>query len=140
MKTAGIRKCRCDDIEALRLRRRNYILVCWRQKNRTNTGPHIPAGQSSESRSRERFYPDALEIDYDKDRFTIQYDGHVHDLRGRSDKTFEWEFVPLKQPIERGVELFNANNKLLVFEWPEEGYDYGTRHWTTPAAPNRTTP
>ena len=33
--------------------------------------------------------------------------------------------MPLKQPIERGVELFNANNKLLVFEWPEEGYDYG---------------
>ena len=54
----------------------------------------------------------------------MEYNGHVHDLRGRQNKTFEWEFIPLLQPIEKGVELFDVNNKLLVFEWPEEGYDY----------------
>jgi hypothetical protein len=113
-----------DDIEALRPQKELYFNIeetekqdqhrssysCW-----SIIGEQIP----------ERFHPDPLEIDGSRDRFQVSYDGHVHDLRGRSNKTFEWEFVPLKQPVERGVELFNANNKLLVFEWPEDGYDYG---------------
>ena len=71
-----------------------------------------------------RLHPDPVEILTGVDRFRVEYNGHVHDLRGRQNKTFEWEFIPLLQPIEKGVELFDVNNKLLVFEWPEEGYDY----------------
>lgn len=112
-----------DDVEALRPEKELYFSLpeiekqddhrssytCW-----SIIGEQIP----------ERLHPDPLAIDYDRERFTVQYEGHINDLRGRQNKTFEWEFVPLKQPVERGVELFNANNMLLVFEWPEEGYDY----------------
>lgn len=113
-----------DDIEALRPEKELYFNLaeiekqdehrdgysCWSIK-----GEQIP----------ERLHADPLEISYERDPFQIQYDGHIHDLRGRQNKTFEWEFTPLKQPIERGAELFNGNNKLLVMRWPEEGYDYG---------------
>lgn len=111
-----------DDVEALRPEKELYFNIAETEKQEeyrasyscwSIIGEQIP----------ERFHPDPMEVD-NRDRFQIQYDGHVNDLRGRMNKTFEWEFVPLKQPAERGVELFNANNKLLVFEWPEEGYDY----------------
>lgn len=112
-----------DDIEALRPEKELYFNIAEMEKqdqNRTSyscwsiIGEQIP----------ERFHPDPIDVNSDRDRFLIQYDGHIHDLRGRGNKTFEWEFVPLKQPQERGVELFNGNNKLLVYQWPEEGYDY----------------
>jgi hypothetical protein len=72
----------------------------------------------------ERFHPEAEDVDGTHERFRVTYDGHIHDLRGRQNKIFEWEFVPMRMPIEKGVELFDANNRLLVFKWPEEGYDY----------------
>jgi hypothetical protein len=73
----------------------------------------------------ERDYPDDSEIDYEAERFQVCYDGHITDLRGRIEKTFWWEFVPLKQPKENGIDLFNAERKLLIFKWPEKGYTYG---------------
>lgn len=113
-----------DDVEALRPEKELYFNIAEIEKQDEHRdsyscwsiiGEQIP----------EKLHPDTLEIDYDRDRFQIFYDGHINDLRGRQNKTFEWEFIPLKQPHERGVELFNANNKLLVYRWPEEGYDYG---------------
>lgn len=113
-----------DDIEALRPEKELYFSLSETQKQDDHRetyscwaiiGEQIP----------ERMHPDPLDIDTSRDRFKIEYEGHIHDLRGRQNKKFEWEFIPLKQPHERGVELFNANNRLLIFEWPEEGYDYG---------------
>lgn len=112
-----------DDIEALRPEKELYFSIAENEKQDASResyscwsiiGEQIP----------ERLHPDSYDVDYDRERFKITYDGHIHDLRGRSNKTFEWEFIPLKQPQERGVELFNANNKLLIYHWPEEGYDY----------------
>jgi hypothetical protein len=112
-----------DDVEALRPEKELYFQLAEVEKQDETREPYSCWSIIGEQIP-ERFHTDPLEVDTDRDRFAIQYDGHVHDLRGRSNKTFEWEFVPLKQPQERGVELFNANNKLLVFHWPEEGYDY----------------
>lgn len=73
----------------------------------------------------ERYYPDESEIDYEAERFQVSYDGNITDLRGKVAKTFWWEFVPLKQPDEKGIDLFDAERKLLIFKWPEAGYTYG---------------
>lgn len=112
-----------DDIEALRPEKELYFSLVETEKQDENRAPYSVWAIIGEQIP-ERLHPDPLEINHDRERFQIQYDGHVHDLRGRQNKTFEWEFVPIKQPVERGVELFNGNNKLLVYEWPEEGYDY----------------
>jgi hypothetical protein len=72
----------------------------------------------------ERYYPDESEIDYDAERFQVSFDGFITDLRGKVGKTFWWEFIPLKQPVERGIDLFDAERKLLIFRWPEKGYLY----------------
>lgn len=111
-----------DDVEALRPEKELYFNIAETEKQDDHRAPYTCWSIIGEQIP-ERFHPDPLDVD-NCDRFQIQYEGHVHDLRGRQNRTFEWEFVPLKQPVERGVELFNANNKLLVFSWPEEGYDY----------------
>ncbi len=112
-----------DDVEALRPEKELYFSLTENEKQDQDRsgytvwsiiGEQIPV----------RLHPDPVEILSGVDRFRVEYNGHVHDLRGRQNKTFEWEFIPLLQPIEKGVELFDVNNKLLVFEWPEEGYDY----------------
>ena len=63
--------------------------------------------------------------DYDAERFRVFYDGNITDLRGRMAKTFWWEMVPLPQPKESGIDLFDAERKCLIFKWPEPGYIYG---------------
>lgn len=113
-----------DDIEALRPEKELYFNIAETEKQDQMRSSYSCWSIVGEQIA-ERFHPDPLEIDYDRERFQMQYDGHIHDMKGRQNKTFEWEFIPLKQPKEKGVELFNANNKLLVFAWPEEGYDYG---------------
>jgi hypothetical protein len=113
-----------DDVDALRPEKELYFQIAEIEKQddyRENYSCWAIIGEQIQ----ERFHPDPLEINYERDRFNVSYDGHINDLRGRQNKTFEWEFIPLKQPVERGVELFNANNKLLVYRWPEEGYEYG---------------
>jgi hypothetical protein len=72
----------------------------------------------------DRFHPAESEVDYEKVRFRVSYNGTVHDVYGRQRKEMVWEFVPLKQPTEKGGMIFDADCKLLVFEWPEAGYDY----------------
>jgi hypothetical protein len=112
-----------DDIEALRPEKELYFNLAENDKQDQNRSPYSVWAITGEQIP-ERFHPDPVEIEDSKDRFRVEYKGHIHDLRGRQNKTFEWEFIPLLQPIEKGVELFDANNKLLVFEWPEEGFDY----------------
>ncbi len=72
----------------------------------------------------ERYHPDETEVDYDGTRFQVSYDGYITDLRGKVAKTFWWEFIPLKQPKEAGIDLFDAERKLMIFKWPEIGYTY----------------
>lgn len=112
-----------DDVEALRPEKELYFNIAETDKQDQYREPYSCWSIIGEQIP-ERLHPEPLEVDHDRERFKIEYEGHVNDLRGRQNKTFEWEFIPLKQPQERGVELFNANNKLLVFHWPEEGYDY----------------
>ena len=84
------------------------------------TGEQIP----------ERYHPDTRDID-DRgnadgwyDRFRATFLGTVQDVTGKHSKEMIWEFVPLKQPEEKAGSIFDADCKLLVFRWPEEGYDY----------------
>ncbi len=72
----------------------------------------------------EKFHPPTQEIDYTTDRFRVTYHGVMHDVHGRQAKELIWEFVPLKQPEEKGGGIFDADCKLIVFKWPEPGYDY----------------
>ena len=112
-----------DDVEALRPEKELYFNLAENEKQDRDRSSYSVWSIIGEQIP-ERLHPDPVEIENGKDRFRIEYNGHIHDLRGRQNKTFEWEFVPLLQPIEKGVELFDVNNKLLVFEWPEEGFDY----------------
>jgi hypothetical protein len=133
-----------DDIEALRPEKELYFNLAETEKQDQDRSGYSVWGITGEQIP-ERLHPEDVEIEHARDRFRIEYEGHVHDLRGRHNKTFEWEFIPLLQPIEKGVELFDTNNKLLVFQWPEEGYDYsvgvdnsgGTRQDNSIIAVNR---
>lgn len=113
-----------DDIEALRPEKELYFSLTEIEKQDQAREAYTCWAITGEQIDT-RFHPDSLLIDYDREQFLVTYDGHLHDLRGRQNKTFEWALVPLKSPRERGIELFNANNMLLIFEWPEEGFDYG---------------
>ncbi|HEY3620760.1 MAG TPA: hypothetical protein VGK96_28485 [Candidatus Sulfotelmatobacter sp.] len=72
----------------------------------------------------EKYHPLPNDIDYEADRFRVSYNGVVHDIHGKQNREMIWEFVPLVTPPEKGGDIFDADCKLVVFEWPEEGYDY----------------
>lgn len=113
-----------DDIEALRPKKDlvfNLLEVSKQDEVRDKYTCWSIIGEQVQ----ERYHPDSSEIDYDKERFRVSYDGNITDLRGRMAKTFWWEFIPLRQPKEAGIDLFDAERKLLVFKWPEPGYTYG---------------
>jgi hypothetical protein len=113
-----------DDIEALRPKKDlvfNQQEITKQDETRSGYSVWSIIGEQIQ----ERYYPDDTEIDYDSERFQVCYDGHITDLRGRVSKTFWWEFVPLKQTTEKGIDLFDPERKLLIFKWPEKGYTYG---------------
>jgi hypothetical protein len=113
----------CDDFEALQPKK---DLVFDMELNETHykeregytvwavTGEQIP----------ERYHPESQEIDFKTDRFRTTFNGTVQDVTGKHTKEMVWEFVPLKQPVERAGDIFDYDCKLLVFSWPEPGYDY----------------
>ena len=72
----------------------------------------------------EKFHPYPNDVDYTRDRFRVSYNGYINDVHGRQAREMVWEFVPLKQPEEKGGQIFDADCKLLIFKWPEAGYDY----------------
>jgi hypothetical protein len=72
----------------------------------------------------EKFHPYPNEIDYSTERFRVSYSGIVTDVSGKQSKELVWEFVPLKTPAEKGGMIFDADCKVLIFRWPEPGYDY----------------
>ena len=113
-----------DDIEALRPKKDlvfNLLEVAKQDETRDKYTCWSIIGEQIQ----ERYHPDPADIDYDAERFRVSYDGIVSDLRGKMAKTFWWEFIPLRQPKESGIDLFDAERKLMIFRWPEAGYNYG---------------
>ena len=78
----------------------------------------------------EKHHPQDSEVDWEQERFRVSYPGTVSDITGSHSKDLVWEFVPLLVPRDAEGQpnlldrAFDPNGKLLVFEWPEEGYDY----------------
>jgi len=113
-----------DDIEALRPKKDLVFNLMEVSKQDDARSPYSCWSIIGEQ-VQERYHPDPADIDYDAERFRVFYDGNITDLRGRMAKTFWWEMVPLLQPKESGIDLFDAERKLLIFKWPEAGYTYG---------------
>jgi hypothetical protein len=112
-----------DDVEALRPKKDlvfNMLEITRQEEERDAYSCWSIIGEQIQ----ERYHPDAADIDYEKERFRVSFDGYVSDLRGKVGKTFWWEFIPLKQPVEAGIDLFDAERKCLIFRWPEPGYTY----------------
>ena len=113
-----------DDMEALRPKKDlvfNLLEVAKQEETRSDYTVWSIIGEQVQ----ERYHADETEIDREVEPFRVSYDGNITDLRGRIAKTFWWEFVPLKQPQESGVDIFEAERRCLIFRWPEAGYLYG---------------
>ena len=113
----------CDDIEALQPKK-DLVFDLGEIDKQGETRADYSVWAITGEQIMEKYHPDAVDIDYTQDRFRVSYNGIVHDVHGRQAKEMVWEFVPLKQPQERGGDIFDADCKLLVFKWPESGYDY----------------
>jgi len=113
-----------DDMEALRPKKDLVFNLLEVQKQEETRSPYTVWSIIGEQ-IQERYYPDETEIDRSVEPFRVSYDGNITDLRGRVQKTFWWEFVPLKQPKESGIDIFEAERRCLIFKWPEAGYTYG---------------
>jgi hypothetical protein len=114
-----------DDMEALRPKKDLVFNLMEVQKQEENRVKDYTVWSIIGEQIQERYYPDETEIDREVEPFRVSYDGNITDLRGRVQKTFWWEFVPLKQPKESGIDIFEAERRCLIFKWPESGYLYG---------------
>lgn len=112
-----------DDVEALQPKK-DLVFDLSETDKQYNERESYTVWAITGEQIQEKFHPDPTEIDYERERFRVSYDGIVHDVYGKHSKELVWEFIPLKQPVEKGGDIFNADCKLLVFRWPEEGYDY----------------
>jgi hypothetical protein len=113
-----------DDNEALRPKK-DLVFNLMEVKKQEETRQDYTVWSIIGEQVQERYCPDPVDIDYDADRFRVSYDGNITDLRGRMAKTFWWEFVPIKQPVETGIDLFDVERKCMIYRWPEAGYTYG---------------
>jgi hypothetical protein len=113
-----------DDNEALRPKK-DLVFNLQEVKKQDETRSDYTVWSITGEQVQERYQPDPVDIDYEADRFRVSFDGNITDLRGRVAKTFWWEFVPIKQPKETGIDLFDAERRCLIFRWPEAGYTYG---------------
>jgi hypothetical protein len=112
-----------DDIEALQPKKDLVFDISETDKQYQNRDAYTVWAITGEQ-IQEKFHPQAQEIDYQKERFRVSYNGLVNDIEGRQSKEMVWEFVPLKQPTEAGGMIFDSDCKVLIFRWPEAGYDY----------------
>ena len=113
----------CDDIEALQPKK-DLVFDMSEIDKQYQTREGYECWAITGEQIQEKFHPSPQEIDYTRDRFRCSYHGVMHDVNGSRSKEMIWEFVPLKTPIEKGGDIFDADCKLLVFKWPEAGYDY----------------
>ncbi len=114
-----------DDMEALRPKKDLVFNLLEVQKQEESRVRDYTVWSIVGEQIQERYYPEESEIDREVEPFRVSYDGNITDLRGRVQKTFWWEFVPLKQPKESGIDIFEAERRCLIFKWPEAGYIYG---------------
>jgi hypothetical protein len=112
-----------DDIEALQPKKDLVFDISETEKQYKDRAEYTVWAITGEQ-IQEKFHPDPREIDYGTERFRVSYHGHIHDVHGSQSREMIWEFVRLKQPEEKGGMIFDADCKLLVFKWPEHGYDY----------------
>jgi hypothetical protein len=113
-----------DDMEALRPRK-DLVFNLLEVQKQDETRSSYTVWSIRGEQIQERYAVLEEEIDRDTAPFRVSYDGNITDLRGRMAETFWWEFVPLKQPTESGIDLFDAERKCLIFRWPEAGFLYG---------------
>jgi hypothetical protein len=114
-----------DDMEALRPKKDLVFNLMEVQKQEETRVKDYTVWSIIGEQIQERYYPDETEIDREVEPFRVSYDGNITDLRGRVQKTFWWEFVPLKKPKESGIDIFDCERKCMIFKWPESGYLYG---------------
>jgi hypothetical protein len=113
----------CDDVEALQPKK-DLVFDLSETEKQYQTREDYSVWAITGEQIQEKFHPTPELIDYKTDRFRCSYHGIMHDVHGRQAKEMIWEFVPLLQPVEKGGEIFDADCKLIVFKWPEPGYDY----------------
>jgi len=113
----------CDDIEALQPKKDLVFDISETEKQYEIRSPYSLWAITGEQ-IQEKFHPNPNDIDYERERFRVSYNGVVSDVSGKHMKELVWEFVPLKQKEEKGGLIFDADLKCLIFKWPERGYDY----------------
>ena len=113
----------CDDVEALQPKK-DLVFDLSETDKQYQTRDAYTVWAITGEQIQEKFHPYPNEIDYNTERFRVSYQGTIHDVHGSQAKEMVWEFVPLKTPEEKGGAIFDADCKVLVFKWPEPGYDY----------------
>ncbi|MDE2099398.1 MAG: hypothetical protein KGL39_19255 [Patescibacteria group bacterium] len=112
-----------DDIEALQPKKDLVFDLSETEKHLKERSDYTVWAITGEQ-IQDKFHPLPNEIDYTQDRFRVSYSGTVNDITGKHQREMIWEFVPLKTPEEKAGSIFDADCKVLVFKWPEQGYDY----------------
>ena len=113
----------CDDIEALQPKKdlvfdADAIEVQWQRREPVSVWGIVG------EQIMEKHYPQESQVDYDQDRFRLSFPGVVHTVDGRQNKELIWEFIPLKCPVNPFDRNWSPDCKVLIFRWPEAGYDY----------------
>jgi hypothetical protein len=113
----------CDDVEALQPKKDlvfDLTPVEVQYQNREECSVWAVTGEQI----LEKHHPREEEIDHAEERFRVSYKGFAMTVNGKESKDFIWEFIPMKQPKNFLDKAFNPDCKVLIFKWPEEGYDY----------------
>jgi hypothetical protein len=113
----------CDDIEALQPKKKTVFDLTEIKTQEEHRAAYTVWCVRGEQIA-EKYWPDPLQVDYSRDRFRVSYHGINNDIHGKHAKEFIWEFVPMEQPVEKGGDIFDGDNKLLVFMWPDSDYDF----------------
>ena len=113
----------CDDIEALQPKK-DLVFNAESVEDQWQGREPFTAWSIIGEQILEKHHPADDTVDYDTERFRVTYNGVVHTVEGRSQKDLIWEFVPLRVPANPFDRNWSPDCKVLIFRWPESGYDY----------------
>jgi hypothetical protein len=113
----------CDDVEALQPKKDLVFDSDSIESQWTNREPYTVWSIVGEQ-ILEKHHPIDAEVDFDTERFRVSFPGVVHTVAGKEDKDLVWEFIPLNNPSNPFDRNWSSDCKVLIFRWPEEGYDY----------------